>query len=213
MSIRVADLRTSTKSTNIALVAVWIVAGGAVLANLIRLSITLTGRFIFFFWEPDTRMPITALPQVQQADIAAGTDGYLTDVPSWIRLLCATPTITNTLTVLLAAIFVAGIIRKIAHGQPFDKKVIRNWKILGFVLVIGGTIQGVLDTVAGQSLMGANGQADENGAYELGVQYLILIISTPRWPVLLMLLGVISAALAIAFRSGAQLEREVEGVV
>ena len=213
MSIRVADLRTSTKSTNIALVAVWIVAGGAVLANLIRLSVTLTGRFIFFFWEPDTRMPITALPQVQQADIAAGTDGYLTDVPSWIRVLCATPTITNTLTVLLAAIFVAGIIRKIAHGQPFDKKVIRNWKILGFILVIGGTIQGILDTVAGQSLMRAEGFPDENGNFELGAEYVILVVNSPQWPILLMLLGVISAALAIAFRSGARLEIEVEGVV
>ncbi|PQZ95814.1 hypothetical protein CQ018_00480 [Arthrobacter sp. MYb227] len=213
MSIRVADFRTSTKSTNIALVAVWIVAGGAILANLIQLSITLTGRFIFFFWEPDTRMPITALPQVLRADVRFDADGYLTDVPSLIRALCATPTVTNTLTVLLSAIFVAGIIRKIAHGQPFDKKVVRNWKILGFVLVIGGTIEGILDTVAGQSLMGAEGFPDENGNFELGAEYMILVVNSPQWPILLMLLGVISAALAIAFRSGARLEIEVEGVV
>lgn len=213
MSIRVADFRTCTKSTNIALVAVWIVAGGTILANLIQLSITLTGRFIFFFWEPDTRMPITALPQVLRADVQFDADGYLTDVPSWIRALCATPTATNTLTILLSAIFVAGIIRKIAHGQPFDKKVIRNWKILGFILVIGGTIQGILDTVAGQSLMRAEGFPDENGNFELGAEYVILVVNSPQWPILLMLLGVISAALAIAFRSGARLEIEVEGVV
>lgn len=213
MSIRVADLETSTRSTNIALIAVWIVAGGTILTNLIQLTVTTTGRFIFFFWEPDTRMPITALPQVLRADLAAGTDGYLSDAPGWLRALCATPTAANTLTVLLAAILVAGIIRKIAHGQPFNQKVIRNWKLLSFVLIIGGTLEGVLDTVAGQSLMGINGHADEDGAFELGAQYLILIINSPQWPILLMLLGVFSAALAIAFRSGARLESEVDGVV
>ena len=213
MSIRVADFKTSTKSTNTALVAVWIVAGGAILTNLIQLTITATGRFIFFFWESDTRMPITALPQVLHADLAAGTDGYLSDVPGWLRALCATPTVANTLTVLLAAILVAGIIQKIAHGQPFNQRVVRNWKLLSFLLVIGGALEGVLDTVAGQSLMGSNGQADENGAFELGAQHVILIIDSPQWPVLLMLCGVISAALAIAFRSGARLETEVDGVV
>ena len=199
MSIRAADAGTCTKSTKIALVAVWVVAGGAILATLIQLSTTLTGRFIFFFWEPDTRMPITALPQMLRADVHFDADGYGTDVPSWIRVLCATPTATNTMTVLPAAIFVAGIIRKIALGQPFDKKLIRNWKSLGLAFVIGGTIQGVLDTAAGQSLMGAAGVTHADGDFEVGAEYTIPIVNSLRWPLFLMLTGVIAAALAIAF--------------
>lgn len=189
------------------------VAGGAILATLIQVSTTLTGGFIFFFWETDTRMPLTALPQVLRADVRFDADGYVSDVASWTRVHCAAPTATNTLTALLATIFVAGILRKIAHGQPFDKKVIRNWKSLGLAFVIGGTIQGVLDTAAGQSLMGAAGVPNADGDFELGAEYTIPIVNSPQWPLFLMLTGVISAALTIAFRSGAWLESEIEGVV
>ncbi|MBM7847110.1 hypothetical protein [Arthrobacter roseus] len=47
----------------------------------------------------------------------------------------------------------------------------------------------------------------------MGADFPEIIVALPHRPILMMLLGVIAAALAIAFRSGARLESEVEGVV
>ena len=205
--------KSSIKPTSFALLALWLVVGGAVIGNLGQATAIVAGRSLLAFGDIDPRLPITFLPQLLQAELRNGGTGYLVDVPLWLRIMCVSPLVANSITVFLAALLIAAIIRKIAIGQPFDSRVIRNWKWLSAVLIIGSSVKGLLDAAAGRSIYNLASPDDVAGGFPLGADYMGISVDLPHWPILMMLLGVIAAALAIAFRSGARLESEVDGVV
>ncbi|MGL3806167.1 hypothetical protein ACSYDW_08735 [Paeniglutamicibacter sp. R2-26] len=205
--------KSNIRATKFAVVALWLVAGGALISNLGQMITIITGRFLFTFGDIDPRLPLSTLPQLLQAEVRDGGAGYLVDAPLWLRLLCASPLAAHMATVLLAAFLITGIIQRIAAGQPFNASVLHNWKWLSAVLIVGGTIQGALDAMAGRSIYTLAGDSDVAGQFPLGADYMAIGVDLPQWPILMMLLGVIAAALAIAFRSGARLESEVDGVV
>jgi hypothetical protein len=205
--------RRSGRSTTVALAAIVTVAGAALLNDIVQMITITTGRVLFTFGGADGRLPLTHLPQVLQADLREGATGYLTDVPVWLRLLCASPTLIHALTITLAAIFFIQIVRCIAAADPFASRVLRNWPKVSFVLISGGILQGLVDTVAGIVTFNPASSGTPPGEELLGADYAGLSINLPQWPFFMLLLGIIAAAVATAFRSGARLEEEVVGVV
>jgi hypothetical protein len=202
--------RRSGRSTRVALAAIAIVVVAAILNDLVKIITISTGRVLFAIGGADGRLTLDYLPQLLQADLREGASGYLTDAPLWLRLLCASPTLIHALTIALAAVLFVQIVRSIAAGKPFTPKVINNWATVGSVLIVGGIIQGIADTVAGAAIFNL---ANSGTPKALGADYSVIGTNVPEWPFFMILLGVLAAAIATAFRSGARLEEEVFGVV
>ena len=156
---------------------------------------------------------LTALPQILQAELAPGETGDLTDVDLRLRLLCAVPTVINMVTIVLAGLLIAGITARIQQGQPFSSSVQRGWQRLASVLVFGGILQTVAGVIAVAVLTTLRASQGPDGGGAFGASYSGLSFNAPDVPWMLMLLGIIAGALALAFREGARLEEEVAGVV
>ena len=156
---------------------------------------------------------LTALPQILQADLAPGETGDLTDVDLRLRLLCALPTVINMVTIVLAGLLIAGIIARIQQGQPFSSAVQRGWQKLASVLGFGGILQTVAAVIAVAVVARLRASQGPNGGGAFGASYSGLGFNGPDVPWMLLLLGIIAGALALAFREGARLEEEVAGVV
>jgi len=95
---------------------------------------------------------------------------------------------------------------------PFSSAVQRGWEKLASVLVFGGILQTVAGTIA-VAVLSSLVQAGMPGGGPFGASYSAIGINGPDVPWMLILLGIIAGALALAFREGARLEEEVAGVV
>jgi hypothetical protein len=208
------DIRPrSQRSTAIAIAAVWIVVGTSVLVDLMGVITMTTGRVLFTSGGADGRLPLSYLPQFLQADLREGTTGYLIDAPLWFRVLCSSPTLIHAVTIVLAAVVFIHILRGIASGRPFAPSVLRDWSRVSVVLIVGGVLQGLVDTVAGVVIFSLANAGRSMGEHPFGADYSGIGVDFPQWPFYMILVGIVAAAIAAAFRSGARLEEEVVGVV
>ncbi|KRC59238.1 hypothetical protein ASE14_15860 [Agromyces sp. Root81] len=214
------NARTRTpRGTSIGIGLIWVIATFAMLFDALGLFSMTTGLFFVNALQGDveTHQSLTALPQFIQAELREGAPpADLTDLSIWVRLLCALPTFMHLLVLLVSTILVTRAIRVIEAGRPFTRTGVRAWALLGIVLIIGGGIQGVLDTVAvgvASSLARTNPDGHPDGPWALGGDYQALGTNFPDWPWIFFVLGIIAAAVAAAFREGSRLEAEVEGVV
>ena len=204
--------RQKSKSTTAALVAVWLVAVVAAINSALEIYIIISGRTLLAFNGADPRLPLSALPQVNQAELREGTSGYLVDAPFWLRLLSASPAVLYVVLALVAALLVARVVRGIADGHPFSLKVRTSLTALSVFLIGAGTIYGMLDAAAGRAIYEV---ASDFGAapFPLGADYAVTSTNVPRWPYFMMTCGVVGLALAVAFKDGKRLEEEAEGLV
>lgn len=197
--------------TRAAAVAVWVVLGLAFIGAVLEVITISTGRVLFTFGGAEGRLPLEHLPQLLQADLRDGQEGYLVDVPVWLRLLCAGATIVQAVTIAAAAVLVVGIIRKVSAGRPFDSAVVRRFNLLALMLVGGGIIQGAVDAAAVGSLWEIASSVGREDSFM--APYWGIGVNVPQVPFLTILLGVIAAALSVAFRAGKRLEEETTGIV
>lgn len=208
-----ARQKQRTASTTIARIAVWVVAVIAVIHNAVQVYTIVSGHVLIAFGGADSRLPLTSLAQINQAELRGGGTGYLVDVPAWLRVLCSVPAFLNILVAVLAAILVVRIIRRIAVGQPFVPAVRRNWVALSAVLIVGGVLLGIADAVAGQVVFGVASNFTFQPPFPLGADYQVLSVDVPRWPFFMILTGVVGLAISAAFKEGARLEEEADGLV
>jgi len=190
------------------------------LLNDIPLAITIsTGRVLVALGGADGRLPLSHLPQLAQAELQKGARGTLADADLGLRLLAALPTVLHAVTVTVAAILLIGILYRVALGRPFSSEVLRRWRWLTAVLLIGGILQSLADTGANlylslhSGLSAALSVSRKDVASFLGGDYSIISTNVPQWPIPILLGGIIALALGVAFRAGAQLVEEADGVV
>jgi len=190
------------------------------LLNDISQVITIsTGRVLFALGGADARLPLSHLPQLLQAELREGTQGTLADADLGLRLLAALPTLLHAVTVTAAAILLIGILYRVALGRPFSSGVLVRWRWLTTVLLVGGVLQSLADTGANLylsmhiGLLGGGPASREEVAAFLGGDYSSIGTNVPQWPIPILLGGVIALALGVAFRAGAQLVEEADGVV
>lgn len=197
-----------------------IVASFSVLSDLTQTITIATGRALFAFGGSDGRLPLGHLPQLLQAELREGQSGTLADADLSLRLLCALPSALHAATVALATVFLLRALRGIAQGQPFAPYVLLNWRHLSIALLIGGVAQGLADTVASVYLasrigllFGSGIVTREQAVTFLGGDYQAIGTNVPQWPVPIIIAGLVALALTAAFRAGAKLEKDVDGVV
>ena len=112
----------------------------------------------------------------------------------WFADACEIPTLVHLVTVLVSTILVTRAIRVIESGRPFTGAGVRAWALLSVVLIVGGGIQGVLDTVAVgvvSSLARTHPDGYPDGPWALGGDYQALGTNFPDWPWIFFVLGII----------------------
>lgn len=188
------------------------------LHDLVQVITISTGRVLFALGGSDGRLPLSSLPQLLQADLREGTQGTLADAALSLRLLAAVPSLVHALTITAAAVLLIGILHRVSLGRPFTGEVLSRWRWLTIVLLAGGVLQALADTGANLYLstrlgfFGAGFDAEAQAAF-LGGDYAGIGTNVPQWPIPILLAGVVALALGAAFRAGARLEEEVDGVV
>lgn len=200
-------------SVRLAVALVLVAAGLAASGSLLQAWMTVTGRFLWTGGGADPRQPIEFLPQLLQADVREGFSFYLEDLPVWLRAAAAGPALIYAITVTLAAVLVARMLRTIASGDAFGPGVRRPLGGLSLTLLGGGVLHGLADTAAWWLLLrNLPRLSEERGeGYSSALQG--IGYDLPDWPVMLIVLGLIAAALTIAFRQGARLREEMAGVI
>jgi hypothetical protein len=195
------------------LVWVWLVVGVTALLDLVGLFSMVTGLVLVNGLQGDasSHQRLTALPQILQADLCVGATGDLTTASIWLRLLSATPTLVNLVTVLLAGAVIVRIIGGIRAGLSFEPAMLRWWGRLSGTLIVGGLAQALASVGSLLFLSSTASLGVENSAF--GGAYCSISWSFPDIPWVLIMLGVIALALAMAFVRGAELQEEAEGVV
>lgn len=207
--------KTKTRPTSVRLAVTFVLVAAAVgaLWRLVQVWGILTAQYLWAGGDLDPRLPVESLPQLLQADVRDGHSFYLEDLPLWLRAASALPALVYAITIVLAAILVARMLRTIACGDAFGSGVRRTLAGLSVILIGGGILHGLADTVAvwllRQNLFRFSQEHGADDAPALrGVG-----LDLPDWPIMLIVLGLIAAALTIAFRQGARLREEMAGVI
>jgi hypothetical protein len=211
-----AIVETAPKRGRLARASAVLIGVFAVLAalnDLVQVVTVSTGRVLIALGGAEGRLPLSALPQLLQADLREGTTGYLTDAPWGLRLLAASPAAIHALTLLWAALVLIRILRYIAGAKPFEVPAISGWRRLSLILVIGGVSQGLADTFAVFEVAHLSRESIFTGKHLLGADYSGIGVNIPQWPILLIVLGIVAGSIAAAFRAGARLQEEALGVV
>lgn len=197
------------------------IASLAALFTLVQVATIVTGRALFTFGGADGRLPLVHLPQLLQADHAEGGSGTLADLDFSMRLLGASPMFVQAVVFVVAAVALVRIVSGISRAHPFNDVVQSNWKLLTMALLGGGLLQAGLETVAwayfssriGLLFGSGLGITREEQEAFLGGDYSAIGVAMPSWPLTIIVAGLVALALTVAFRIGARLEREAEGVV
>ena len=202
-----------TIAARVAPVAVVVVALVTILNDALQAVTILRGRTLFVSGGVDGQLPLTHAPQFLQADLREGAHGTLADASLGLRMACALPNLIEIAVILAAAVLLFGIVRRIATAAVFTTPVLRRWRALAIVLIGGGLVQGIADTIGtGYLWQHVRGVGPAQTAF-LGGDYQGIGLAGPNWPIPVILIGVIAATLAIAFRAGADLERQTVGVI
>lgn len=163
---------------------------------------------------PDPAISLADLPQVTWTGGDVDALATAVDLPVITRVLVGLPALIDGLLLALGALFVVGIVREIARGRSFSVAARLGLGRLSLTLIIGGVISVAADIAALVSLDRAvhtlRAAWLERG---VGHQVYVSVSGMPSIPVLVIVLGVISAAVLFALTEGARLEKDVEGVI
>lgn len=195
-----------------------IIAGIAwALSSIFEGLVLLRGKLLFTFGDGDFTVPLERLPLFAQAELREGTSGSLADADLLLRALSAVPLFLEALISLLAVWLLLKVLRLVAARDIFSTRTITQWKRLALTLTGGGVLVGAYNTfLFGFAALypGISNVSEPTRTQEfLGADYSGIGIDAPYWPVTIIAAGLVAYALTAAFRAGAKLERDVDGLV
>lgn len=219
---------TQTNTTKARSVGYWFIHAAIILAAIIAaagnvvqgLALTI-GRPLWNLGDaPLPGLPLERLPIFLQAELREGASGTLVDSDLALRLLNIVPLFVEALTVVVAAWLLLRVLARVANREAFSTTAITRWRALAATLLAGGLLTGFINTAAfiyvnwsvGLLWMDRGFTREEQIDF-LGGDYMAVGIDLPHWPIPLLVAGLVALALTAAFRAGAQLERDVDGVI
>lgn len=200
----------------------YIVAGAVVgvatlmvLADLVQTIALGTGHVLVSAGGADPRLSLDALPQLFASGIRAGTVDALATTSVTTRLLFTLPALLHAAVVIVAAIHLLQITRGIVAGEPFSAHALGRWRGLAVTLICGGIAQMAADITANSYLTarieeyyGVDRIPPESHTMLLGGTFAPVGANIP-----MILAGFVALALTVAFRAGAQLAEDADGLV
>lgn len=189
--------RQRSKAVTGASLLIYLLAALGVLRAVVIVSVLWTGTGVLNAG-PLPQIRTVSQPGLEFQDLVIG-------MPLWIRLLSATPTLIVAGTGLIGAFLLASVLAQIARGAAFAARTRLTLARLSLTLIAGCVLAFLIDSVA---VMVVQRYMDRQmvplGDYT---------IAGPSFPIFLFALGIVAAALLFAFRDGAALEKEAEGVI
>ena len=173
----------------------------------------ITGRALLALGGADPRLLAESLPQFLQLEARDGVVLYIEDLPVWVRVLSMAPALVAGVVAFVASLFVVRLVRAIARGDAFGSQPRRALASAGVVCLVGGLLQGVLDTAAVAGLLSLTRSSTQVDGTALTDLYRVMALDVPHWPVQTILVGAVACILLLAFRAGAELQEEAVGVV
>ncbi|WP_147104923.1 DUF2975 domain-containing protein [Nesterenkonia populi] len=219
---------TEIRTTGARRMGAWVIRAAIVLAALFGIAgnisrgvaLSLGRPPINLGTEPLPGLPLDRLPILLQAELREGATGTVEDSDLVLRLLNIVPLFLEALTVVVAAWLLLRVLSRVAAREAFSTQVVSRWRALTGVLLAGGLLTGLINSAAflylnwNLGLLGMDRGLDpeERDAF-LGGDYMAVGIDVPHWPIPVIIAGLVALALTAAFRAGAQLERDVDGVI
>ena len=195
----------------------WTILGVVVLsviADLVHVGALGTGRVIVTASGANPRLVLDALPELLQSDARAGAPAVLADAGMGTRILFMVPSLFHAAMIVAATTLLLGALRGIAAGRPFTPSVLARWRQMSLVLLVGGAVQLVLDTIATNHLgtwIGHFYGLDRERAGDvqrIGGDFASVGANAPT-----IVAGLVALALTAAFLVGARLAEDADGVV
>ncbi len=198
------DARTNHRRLRLAVLAVWACAVVLSLGALVLVATLARGGVPLALDGADPDVGLVEVGLVDEATPAAGRAPVLADVPLGNRLLFAVGPLVTAASWVVTAALVAGVLREIGAGRPFGARALRRLPRAALVLGAGALVTLAADVVATFALLAAPGVVDD---------YERLATTGFDFPVTTLVCAVLVGALAVAFRQGAALERDLVGLV
>lgn len=185
-----------------------------VVADLVQAVALASGRVLVGAGGARPRLAPDGLLHLLTAGSGAGTL-TLVDVGPGSRLLLVAPSLLHATVTVTAVALLLQIVGSITAGRPFTARTVRAWHRLAGVLIGGGLAQIAVDVAAGTHLdglldqhLGTDRLAAADQALQLGHDAAAVGAGAP-----VVVAGLVALALAVAFRAGARLEAETDGLV
>jgi hypothetical protein len=192
--------------------AVWclraVALGGVLVAIVLPVhSLTMAGGSVPVSLAPG-RVPPLQVPGLPfGVTVSTAADALSLDVarlPAGLRLLTEASGVVTALAVAAGAWWLAGVLRSVALGQPFERRNAARLLGLTGAVVVGGVLAPILDDLVGFTVLDRLGLVDSDSPFVLTMVHV-------NFAPLLLALVVLGAA--EAFRRGAALADDVEGLI
>lgn len=184
--------------------AVWVCAGIFALVAVGSVAVMAKGEALWTSGGASPDLDIVRMGLLDSVTPREGLDPVLSDIPLGNRLLFTVAPLVTAASWAVTAVLLTGILREIGAGRPFGTSVVR--RLPRAALVLGGGALACLgaDMVATIALT-ASSQVNDlfSGMGSEGFDF----------PGTTFVCAVVIGALAVAFRRGAAMEDDLEGLV
>jgi hypothetical protein len=192
--------------------AVWglraVALGGVLFAIALPVhSLTMAGGSVPVSLAPGRVPPLDVPGLPSGVTLSAAADAISLDVTrlsTGLRLLTEASGVVTALAVAAGAWWLAGVLRSVALGRPFERR--NTARLLGLTgaVVAGGVLAPILDDLVGFTLL------DRLGLVDPGSPFVLTMVHVNLAP---LLLALVVLGAAEAFRRGAALADDVEGLI
>ena len=196
--------RTGSEFARAGLLLAALAAAGAAVVNVVR-AVASSGATLAVTLAEGTRTPsLEGLPAGTSVDLLAETVELSVDtLPLGLRLLATAGPVLLLLSVAAGAWCLAGLVRSVRAGQPFDRR--NPARLIGVALAVlaGGVFAPVVRDLVGIAVLDSTGLVGPGSPFAVAAALSFAPI----------LGAVLLLVVAEAFRRGAALSDEVEGMV
>ena len=170
-------------------------------------SLTMAGGSVPVSLAPGEVPPLHVPGLPSGVTVSAAADAISLDVArlsTGLRLLTEASGVVTALAVAAGAWWLAGVLRSVALGRPFERRNAARLLGLTGAVVAGGVLGPILDDLVGFTVLDRLGLVDSDSPFVLTMVHVNL---AP------LLLALVVLGAAEAFRRGAALADDVEGLV
>lgn len=218
MSMQESDTLVARRAPQMHRVAVGVIVAVAalmVIADVIQAIALGTGRVLVRTGGTNPRASLDGLARLITSGSGGGAAEAVRGAGLVDRFLVLVPSLLHVAVVVLATILLLRIMHGVSAGEPFSASIRRCWQQLAVVLLCGGAAQMVVDLVVSFRLteiinhyFGVDRTPLAERILTTGIDFTPVSTNVPT-----IVAGLVALALTAAFRTGARLVEDADGLV